>query len=520
MLVDSARRTSVLWPADPYGRLLVFLFLVAAAFAAAVVAAEFLESFFHSWNDARLAPAAAWLQGYQLYYGFNEGPLLGLMYPPLAAFAYLPAVCCDTPERAVAAGDVLTSLYYFGPALGVMLIEARRRKAHWPAAGLCLAVFVLFSGAARALAGPAFWIHADAPALGLGALAVAMAYFRQSRLGAAADIAMAVPAMFSVLAKQTMLPLLVALPLVCLVYDGRRAASRCVLWLIVVAAAGVLLVAGLTDLSALVLNTVVLPGRHPWTGPALATLTAAGAELLVVALGPLALCVWCGLVGPSAEPEPAATYADWLRQRRWTMWIVVALTLLPTALLGRAKVGGDVNALAGPLYLLTIAASLTVLRAQPDVATAGANSGSRARLGPAIALPLAAVVLCAMTWPRLREIPRLLDAFPNNPERTGFAFARRHPGEVYFPSNPLITLYSERRAHHLSDGVSSRALARIEVGDSHIQAFLPRRMEWVAFVGPGDFSGVYLPQFNRRVQVDGLPAYWTVLARQASPPAE
>jgi hypothetical protein len=385
---------------------------------------------------------------------------------------------------------------------------------------LCLIGFGLFSGASRALAGPAFWIHADAPALGLACVAVAIAYFRRQSEAAAAGMASALAAVLSVLTKQVALPIVAALPLVCLIYDGRRAASRCVLWLVVAGGASVLIVANWLDVRSLALNALVLPARHPWTGPAQSALAAAGGELLRVASAPLAVIVLCGLSAPSARGGRIESCATWLRERRWTMWIVVGGVMLPSALLGRVKVGGDVNALSYTLYFLAIAAGLTLLRAQPSASTRADTSRRRCAIWPAIALPLVALGLCVMIWPRLRAVPDLLAALPENPERTGYAFALQHRGEVYFPSNPLLTLYSEQQAHHLSDAVYSRALADIEISRRQIDAFLPRRMRLIAFVGPSDFSSTYLQRFTRRVPIEGLPPHWTVLAREPAAPAD
>ena len=68
------------------------------------------------WNDSRLAPSAALLHGYGLYYLPGDGPMLGHIYGPVAPLAYLPALAWSTPTAAIRAGVGLTLLCLTLPA--------------------------------------------------------------------------------------------------------------------------------------------------------------------------------------------------------------------------------------------------------------------------------------------------------------------------------------------------------------------------------------------------------------------
>ncbi|MCO5165529.1 MAG: hypothetical protein M9894_04055 [Planctomycetes bacterium] len=505
LLALAATTAAAAWASrgrPPLERALVALLPLLLALAAASVAAEALAGLFRAWNDARLAPVVAWTRGYPLYPGVDGGPLLGLMYPPLAALAYLPAAWGRTPEQAVGAGLALAQVYYFAPPAAALLVAARRGATPWPATAACLAVFVLLGAALPSLAGAAFWVHADAPALGLAALATAAVHLGRPSL--AVHLAAAVAAALAVLSKQVAAPLLVALPLAALVYDGGAAARRCALCVAGVAGAAAALAAGALDLDDLLLDALVVPSRQPWTGPALPTAAGAGLELLLHGLGPLLVA---GASWAALAPQGAAAL-DRLRAERWTVWLLVALLMAPTAVLGRCKVGGDVNALSFSTYFLTVGAGLAWLRA------AALPPAPRRDLCVALLLALG-LLACVPALERAAALPRLVARLPENPERTGLALARARPGAVYFPFHPLVSLYAEGRAYHLSDAVYSRVVAGVEVGEEHVRAHLPPRLERVAHASAADarldFSQVYLPGFTR--VVEGTPGAWVVLTR-------
>ena len=124
-----------------------------------------------------------------------------------------------------------------------------------------------------------------------------------------------------------------------------------------------------------------------------------------------------------------------------------------------------------------------------------------------------AIMLVVATTPRLIQTPAFVERFADNPENTGFAYATRHPGTVYFPFAPLITLMSEGKAYHFSDGVYQQLLAGVTVTREQLEAGLPPHLTTVAFRGAQDFSARYLPQFSEPASDPELPG-WTIRRRR------
>ena len=89
---------------DREDRLLATMLPTLGVIALLLLGAPVLASTANVWNDIRLAPTAALLQGYRMYYMPGEGPMLGHIYGPVAPLAYLPALLWSTPAAAIRAG--------------------------------------------------------------------------------------------------------------------------------------------------------------------------------------------------------------------------------------------------------------------------------------------------------------------------------------------------------------------------------------------------------------------------------
>ena len=111
----------------------------------------------------------------------------------------------------------------------------------------------------------------------------------------------------------------------------------------------------------------------------------------------------------------------------------------------------------------------------------------------------------------------ILHDLPNNPQQLSYAFAKAHPGEVYFPWNPLSTLLAENTPYHFAYGLLDRQLAEMPVSPDYFYAYMPAHLKWVA-VSKGNEYGMeiaqaYLPNFSHPVDLPELPG-WTVLEKQ------
>ena len=300
----------------------------------------------NAWNDGRLAPVAAWLRGYPLYGPHGEVPLQDYMYGPVAAVIYAPAAALSSPIMAVRAGVAMAFVLCVLPVSFFL----------WRATGCLEAVlaatfvFLLYAFRTPVLRQAAFWLHVDAPALGLGMLACT---FVIRRADAERWFCLAASATAGVLAagsKQVMLPVLVALPTYLWLTAGQRAARRYVVAMAAVGTLALVAVALVFDLRAMWFATIVGPARHPYQQDgfmlSFANATVDVARRCAPALLLLAVTLW-------------------LRSRRsgrssvgniWLGPALVAIACLPISVLGRMKVGGSYNTMSYTLYFLLVAA--------------------------------------------------------------------------------------------------------------------------------------------------------------------
>jgi hypothetical protein len=304
----------------------------------------------------------------------------------------------------------------------------------------------------------------------------------------------------AVASKQLLLPLCASLAIHLAWTDGRR---RLVHWLGWLAGSGALAAAGFAawlGWDALVFNAVTVPLAHPWKwgGGARALATAAG-ELAAHAAPIAALLAF--------DLRRVRGRRDW-RDHPRTLLVLTALALAPAALLTRVKIGADENANAFVLVFLAVAA----IGALCD-ACARPRDDSRKLAGGVLAGLLAIGTLLQV--PALGRMPELWKRLPHNPETTGFALALAAPGTIYFPAHPLISLYAEGRASHVSYGLYDRDLAGYPVAPPQFHAFTAAKLERVALWGSDDDHSLrQLPTLTRRTQPD-LATGW-VFALPAS----
>lgn len=186
--------------------------------------------------------------------------------------------------------------------------------------------------------------------------------------------------------------------------------------------------------------------------------------------------------------------------------------MLPSAIVGRAKVGGDINSFSLALFFLTC--GLTVLLA--DGAKEAEAGASR----------LAVVMLVAMLAPPMvSEVPLIADFaakatdLPQTGQNVAFEYLKRHPGEAYFPWFPLSHLFAEHQFRHYAFGIADRVLAREDVTTADFRAYMPADPRIVAFASDGtpDIFGhdlmSYLLEYGCVETEAELPG-WQVYAKE------
>ena len=438
------------------------------------------------WNDVRLAPAFALARGATLYAGENSGAVGTWIYGPLPLLLWWPATWASSaPHALMTAGAI--NLFITLAAIGVVCWA-------WPApAGSILTKSDRVLAAALAVAlwpGAAFqYLQADnvAVALGLvGNLLLVRANSRTWQWGAA------VCAVACLACKQTSVGV-VAAQIVWLGITTDRAAAmrhlgRCAA--VGLALAG-LMVAGFRW-DAISLNLLVLPSRLPWTDEPFRRLADLAPELSVHLVVPaLVMLLGCRFI--------------WTRASVLLLPSLTWLCALPPSMASFMKIGGTINSLQSFLYWLppVLVVALATVRAHRRVAWI--------RVGVALAV----VSICAVRLARVRASTwrPLVEHY-----RQAEYLARSFPDEIWFPWNPLVTIYSENRFYHAEDGLYVRFLAGHAISRAHARANLPRHLCVIALQRGDTDWGIalnLLPKNARRAEF-GL---WTLYSWPSEPPA-
>jgi len=108
------------------------------------------------------------------------------------------------------------------------------------------------------------------------------------------------------------------------------------------------------------------------------------------------------------------------------------------------------------------------------------------------------------------------EAKVHGPVIGAYSFAKAHPGEVYFPYDPLTTLLTDGKLYHFDYGLYDRRLAGEEISDEHFREHIPARLKYVLYprwTSPQDSpreSFRYLVGFRQTDQFSEMSAWWDV----------
>jgi hypothetical protein len=453
------------------------------------------------WNASRLAPTFALVYGYDLYYPMTEGPILNNVYGPVAALAFLPVTIFRTPTPAILAGGVMQDLFVFGSLAFFVwrtgtLVNADRLLTLGGVLAACLLMSRYW--------GTAYWIsmvHADGPSLALGLLACTALVTRDAaRPTRRALFISALAAVLSAWAKQTAAPLPIALTFALWLGYGRSVAVRYVALLVGIG----LLVSGIFFAwcgRPMLANTVELVSRHGWYRPGIAGLAGATRAFLVNIRDLLGACAT--LIALAWMTRTAAAP---VRARAWVPPLLAAVLLLPTGALGANKLGGELSSFHSVYYVLAGSAALLV------------DLGSRIRAMRTLAWACCVLAIIA-AWQSGRCTPKASStSIWQNNQQVAYEFARRHPGEAYFPWAPLASLLAEGKLYHFEYGMMDRFLGGFDPTREHFNAHLPPRMHWVAARARIWTFGHFFPDYTVETELPELPG-WIVRSRPAAPAA-
>ena len=302
----------------------------------------------------------------------------------------------------------------------------------------------------------------------------------------------------AVACKQTLLPVIVVLSLWVAIERGWRAAAF-------FGAVSTVTLAGLVAASGawlgyrgMWLNAVELPRRHP--------LSWSHGDLASHALVPTIACF-------------AVLGAAWIRSRlrrarenrQWMLLVAVGIALIPSALLSRAKYGGDVNNYSLFLYLFALAASLALNSLLVPI-WASATLSRTVRLTTLAALGALAAAGLASGY---RQIANTVGSEPS-PITLAEDLERAQANSIFFPYHPLVMLRIDGRVYHDPAAVAEWIVAGFELPDARMAPDLPHGPRTVAmrdFETPPPYLGVLTP-----IAAPPGPVYDLKFFAPASPP--
>jgi hypothetical protein len=473
---------------------------------------------FWIWNDVRLARGIALSHGYRLYYDADSGPVIGTLHAPLGYLVYASLAFIESPAIALLAGSMVSVLLVFVP-IGLIVLRASS-----PDRRLLMVRACLFTGCglmlfrSPALTYSAFRIHSDAAALGFGALAaIFLSHERQP--GLRRLLLSAIFVVLSIWSKQTMAPLMVALPFFVWMSDGIRQ-----FWSYVVCLLGsglaisLLLIAVLWPPQTMWFNIIVVPSHQPlkWqlvgrqasfsiaqplTGPdaEIQFLSSVDSGSLLLAAIVASLLLYSLFNG---EERPG--FRRFVAANRWLVFTMVAVAMFPTFVLGAVKVGGDINHLSLIEYFVLLSAAAGLAAQLSDgYQICDSSVPSAAKVWTAI------LVLSGLPLGAGRITPTLLrQGEPStpitSPSQAAYNYEKAHPGDAYFPLNPLAVLLAGDKLYHCDIGLVDRELAGFGIGVGQFRSHVPKQFRIVAFPpGTGPASAILIAQLRGAVETAG-----------------
>ena len=451
-----------------------------------------LETPLWNYNGSRLMPSFAVAQGINYYKLPHEGPLYCSLYGPLISLVYLPATLFSSPNGAVLAGSAITAFLCFSTAAFLHFAPFKNGRGGTDVLALLTAGFLMCY--LEPLKYVCFDIHADGPGLACGGVACGALYFSKPEN----RWALPVSAWFAVLAifcKQTFLPVPLALLAYVLAIAGWKMAKRYLLWLAsasVVAGGGALLAIGPERLYHCL---IWVPAHHPWN-EASGLISLAQALRGFIRLSGLVLIPWvaCGAYLLGERRTGWSRLRD-LAATRCAPLVWVGMAMVPSAIAGRAKAGGDINSFSLSLFFLTC--GLTVMLA--DLADGMEPVRRRLAVCAMVAMLLPLAVSEA---PLIPTLPAKIRELRQAPQNVAFEYLQRHPGEAYFPWFPLAHYLAEHQFRHYAFGIADRLLAREPVSIADFRAYIPANPRIIAFSSDGtrDVFGydlmTYLPEYR------------------------
>lgn len=512
--------------ADRLTRTLLALTTLAAGVTLLVITFSVAMGMNLDWNGAKLAPIVAMVKaephGEPLYQDPETGVMTAWIYGPVPALLFLPAAIASRPTGVITIGIAINIFCTLGAALWAHLRAANTAASDRYTkiiALLMFGVFIWMTLTHESLRRAIYIVGPDGPAIGLAACSIVLLFGRRGNLHLALA---ALCAVLSCWSKQTMLPFALTAPIYLLLID-RRAAIRYIIYLTAIGAiVSVFFFFAFSPRDAwftrrwlhnMWFHMVTISAHHPWQDQesrwramrqAVAGLFNDAAEMIVLLL---AVLVIAGFGRAFRNVRSRDGWRRWLEENPWVMFIVTAMLLLPSAILGFVKIGGYVNNFALTGFFLTLAATVCMVTCWPRIEPPPLRQFARSLACAVIFLRALQILVVEgnvkSMWTRIRH-------FDENQQEITYEYALAHPGTVYFPWNNLSTLLAEKKLYHFEWGLVDRLASPYRPSLEQIRAHVPPAPRAIGF-GPmvqSSYSLEIFPNATARLPAnDDLPGF-------------
>jgi len=500
------------WPA--LDRSIASLGLAALLLLLALIVERIVNAPSNFWNSGNLSWALSPFYNYHLYYYGNEGPLLCSLYGPITALVYSPAVVFKTPTLAIQSAMFIAMCWYFLPALAIFLNRYISGRKLFMVVLSSFALFGLITFSRDSLL-DLLPIRPDSPGLGLSALACLSLYYSYQKYADKKNLPLFISALLSVLAvwtKQTFFPLLIALPIYVLLVYNFRLFRRYILYIITSGLLVTSIILCMVNPRDLFFSMFTVPFHHPWTDPnRIATLFYSFNSLIRESLPLLLVLAFLmanRFIRLVRSPISLIKLKSLCRAHIWTILLTVCLFMIPTSVLGRAKVGGASNTLGPAVYFLALSIAVLFLGNISDFSMPKTVAGRRYIK---FLFLLSTIIFIYMSLHGAKtKFTRGIVRVPNNIEDIAYEYVKNHPDEAYFPNNPLSSLFAEGRLYHFTFGLVDRYIAGFTCNQEEFEAHIPKKVKLVAFPEFSKDEYIirnYLPEFSRSRRIEELPGF-------------
>lgn len=469
----------------------------------------------NTWISDRLASAFAITHGYKIYCGKEIfGPIFNPVYPPVGFLAYWPATIFLNPVLGIFIAQLLAIALLFIPVvLAIFWFKNKSDYNVWSGI-LSFIYFTVLIFYLHPLIDIAFCPHVDAPAIGFAALACLFLYgSKHNKHPIRYFFLSSLCVVLAVWSKQVMIMLAIALPCYVLLSAGWKKFAIYSICLVMASGLLLLIFGSIFKISNLFFDLVIVLSRHPWVDAnRMRAFAKATEELFGYCLLPLVVILFCIIDSLSKDKM---NLRKWFERNDWSIFLFAGIFLVPTSILGRAKLGGAVDALGFATYFFAAASALSL-----NFKTHKLGIGAREKIVLSIVILLSFIKAIS-----LGNFQDKVNTLKNNPVAVSYRYIRNHPGEAYFPWNQLSHLMAEGKAYHGYAGVLGLEWGGYLLSDDEFRKYVPLKAKIIAFPpdivsGSGDpTNGMvvmvmrHMPEYGKKVKLPELPG-WVVYERE------